>query len=205
MQVKVLKEAGYEEALLGMAFSYRDQSIPLNEWWDDAKKNRAIARAESLCDKDGGHNKFLESIRVWVYIQASRAWWQEFDTYRIDITKQSTSTMHTLSKRYAKRSDFEAGTLDQMIDVFNALLDTKPDIATLKENLPEGFLQERIITTSYKTLRYILEQRANHRYKHWNKLQTELYNQLEHKELLPWPVLKQGTSTSSTSIDTGSE
>ena len=47
MNVTILKEAGYEEALMGMAFSYKDRSLEPEEWWV-GQKERAISRSVKL-------------------------------------------------------------------------------------------------------------------------------------------------------------
>ena len=192
MDIKVLREAGYAEALLGLSLSFYDHQIPLEVFWDQAKKMKAQHRAISLAHKDGGHNKFLESIQVWVYIQASRDFWSEFDTYRAGITKQSSSTMHTLDKRYVTMADFEEGTSIDSVEAFNKCLneyktESSPfykDITRLKKNLPEGWLQERVICTNYKVLRHIYTQRYSHRLKQWKICIEELKNQLEFPEFL---------------------
>lgn len=58
---------------------------------------RIIEEAGRLFEKDGGHNKFLESVILWLDVNAPLYWWTEADTYRLS-TKQSESTMHTLEK-----------------------------------------------------------------------------------------------------------
>ena len=184
MEVKVLEEAGYDLALRGMAYSFKDRSADTDSWWNEVKE-RANKRAVLLAPKEGGHNKFLESIQVWIDIEASRAFWGEFDTYRVGTTKQSESTMHTLSKRAPTLDDFEVGTHPAMINAFISIWENaKSDITTLKENLPEGFLQRRIVYTNYKVVKNIVAQRTGHRYKRWDILVTELQKQLEHPELI---------------------
>jgi hypothetical protein len=37
MDISVLREAGYNEALLGMSLSFYDHQIPLEEFWDGDK------------------------------------------------------------------------------------------------------------------------------------------------------------------------
>jgi hypothetical protein len=180
MLLKVFKEAGYEEALLGMSLSYYDHATPINEWWDDDKRERANKRAHALAFKGLGHNKFLESIQVWLYVQGSRAFWSEFDTYRAGVTKQSASSMHTLAKRSTTPADYEEGIDLRIIDIFNQILQSKPDITTLKANLPESWLQERMICTNYKALQNIVAQRHNHRLKHWPQFCNDLLAQLQH-------------------------
>ena len=89
MKVEVVNESGYTEALLGLSLSHNQ---PIENMADVALK---------LASKDGGHNKFLESIYIWLDITAPRFWWQEADTYRLS-TKQSESTMHTMTNRPMK-------------------------------------------------------------------------------------------------------
>jgi hypothetical protein len=43
-----------------------------------------------------GHDKFLEMIHVWLDITTCRSIWQQFDTYRVGVTKSSESTHHRL-------------------------------------------------------------------------------------------------------------
>lgn len=184
MQVQIIEEHGHEMALRGMAYSYHDRAIPVDEWWS-GQGSKTYRRAAKLAHMDGGHNKFLESITVWIDIEASRAFWSEFDTYRVGTTKQSESTMHTLSKRPPNAGDFEEGTHPAMIQLFTQLwADTKHDINQLKMNLPEGFLQRRMVCTNYKVLRNILAQREGHRLKWWTVFCEEIRNQARHHELL---------------------
>ena len=183
MKVDIIEEAGHEWALYGMALSYKDRKLNPEDWWL-SQRAKAEKRAVILAGKDGGHNKFLESICVWLDIEAPRAWWSEMDTYRVGTTKQSESTMHTLSKRPPERDDFEEGD-DYQIQGFIVLWEqVKSDIHRLKMNLPEGFLQRRVICTNYKVLRNIIGQREGHRLKLWQTFIDEVLVQAEHPEYL---------------------
>lgn len=189
MQIEILQEAGFEWACLGLSYSYKDRKIPWREWWTIERRNKAYDRAYKLHDKDGGHNKFLESVNIWMTVEATRSFWQEFDTYRVGMTKQSESTMHTLSKRRPEIDDFEIFTDRRVIEAFQHVWDEyNKDIMVLKESMPEGFLQARVICTNYKTIRNIVFQRNMHRYKWWRKLVEDLQTQLEHPGLI-WPEL----------------
>jgi len=184
MKVKVLEEHGYELALRGMAYSYKDRAVDPDTWWG-GQFAKAIKRAPLLAPKDGGHNKFLESIAVWIDLEASRAFWSEFDTYRVGTTKQSESTMHTLSKRQPEISDFEEGTHYSVFSAFVSVWrGAKGDINVLKMNLPEGFLQRRLVCTNYKVLRNVIAQREGHRLKWWKVFVDEVINQVQHPELV---------------------
>lgn len=191
MKVLVLKEAGYEEALLGMSLSYYDHALELEHWWS-SQYPRAVKRAAKLAHMPGnsGETKFLESIQVWIFIQASRDFWQEFDTYRVGVTKQSASTMHTLTKRDATYDDFEEGTTNLAITNLNLVLADKEGYTNseyttrVKANLPEGWLQERVVCTSYSTLKHMINQRENHRLKYWPQFCKEIAAQVRHPEFL---------------------
>ena len=184
MQVNVLSEHGHELACRGMAYSYKDRAKNVDEWWD-SQKEKAERRIGLLAHKDGGHNKALESIVVWIDIEASRAFWSEFDTYRVGTSKQSESTVHTLSKRGPVPEDFEEGTHWRVIDAFTDVwLSAKGDINVLKMNLPEGFLQRRMVCLNYKVLRNIIAQREGHRLKWWGVFIESVLAQVKNPEYL---------------------
>ena len=176
MKLKILEEAGFRHALLGISLSY---NRPF-ETEDDI--NKVYETAKKLAHKEGGHNKFLESISVWLDIVAPRYWWQQFATYRIGITCNSESTMHTIMKRQLSEDDFE-NPLPDIIDFINEYINEK-DFETVKSNLPEGFLQRRIIALNYKVLRHMILQRKNHKLKEWRYFISEIYKQIEHPEFL---------------------
>ncbi len=216
MIIKKLREAGYEEALFGLSLSFYDHKIPAIDeckelksslansrlltrridnpevFWTDARERRAEQRAKSLAFKGGGHNKYLESIQVWLYVQAPRAWWSEMDTYRVGISKNSSSTMHTLAKRRVTSEDFAKGTLLDIIDNFNICLNDYHmeegpyyhDVTRLKMNLPESWLQERLISCNYMVLQNIIRQRKGHRLKQWDIFIDSLLSQLDHPDLV---------------------
>ena len=186
MYVKILSEHGYEWALRGMAYSYLDESANIDEWWE-TQKEKSIKRAEVLANKDGGHNKFLRSINVWMDVRATRAFWAEFDTYQF-ITKNSASTMHKLNKRAPTYKDFSTNTPRIAVDMFRVVWQSYKDgdigIVQLKDALPEGYLQTREVTINYQSLRTIIAQRKGHRYKYWDSFIEQLMSQVEHPELL---------------------
>jgi len=185
MRVEKVEEAGYAAALRGLAHN-KKQSV------------EAMADvARRLCGRDGGHNKFLESIIVWLDVQGPRYWWQEADTFRLS-TKQSESTMHTLRRELAGvdrddpravarfiEANFEPGsctpeTLESLFDALDA-----DDLVEIKKRLPEGFLQKRLWCMSYRTLRNIILQRRTHRLPHWRAFIAQVLEQVDHPELLP--------------------
>ena len=167
MRVKILHEAGYNEAMLGLSLSHNQ---PVENMPD---------AADRLAGKDGGHNKFLESIVVWLDIIAPRYWWAQFDTYRSGITKQSESTMHTALKRTLMLSDFDGHITANTLERLNKLRE-RGDLVQLKRELPESFLQRRVVCTNYKTLRRMYQQRRLHKLPEWHEFCAALLDKLEH-------------------------
>jgi thymidylate synthase ThyX len=171
MKVRVLEECGREAALLGLSLSRR-QSI-----------ERMESVAERLASRDGGHNKFLESIVVWLDVTAPRYWWQQFDTYRVGVTKQSESTMYSLTRRPLTPLDFEGTVAIQIIAHLNTLIQDG-ELEAAKRALPEAFLQRRVVCLNYKVLRHIIAQRKNHRLSEWRFFIREVLGQVRHPEYM---------------------
>ncbi|MCD4738073.1 MAG: hypothetical protein K8R89_02285 [Anaerolineae bacterium] len=165
MNVEVLHEAGYEQALVGLSLNHKQP----------VEKMPQVA--ERLYQKNGGHNKFLESMVVWIDITAARYWWQQFDTYRIGVTKQSESTMHTILKRSLTQDDFESGIDPATLARLNDLIAARK-FMQVKRELPESFLQRRVVCTNYKTIRRMIEQRHTHRLREWQVFCVAMREQL---------------------------
>ena len=168
IKIDIMSESDIKLALYGLGKNKGLTSmVSYKEFTDNAELvSKALAVASRLGNKDGGHNKFLESMIVWINVRTTRYVWQEADTYRVGMTKQSDSTMHTLMKRHITINDCDPGVDQRIIDVVNELID-EGNLSKAKKNLPEGFLQERVLCTNYKTLRHIYSQRKNHRLQEW--------------------------------------
>ena len=171
MKVRILKECGYAEALLGLSLSY------------DRPIEDMPPVAEKLCAKDDSESKFLRFIVVWLDIVAPRYWWCQMDTYHIGKEQQSESTMHTVMKRPLTIPDFATPPLLGQLEELNDLI-ARGEFYLVKSNLPEGFLQRRIVVTNYQTLRRIIRQRHRHKLPEWQILITTILDQIEHGELL---------------------
>ncbi len=197
MEVKILEEAGYQWALCGTSLSFKDEAIPFEEWWTENRFEQMKKTCRGMAFKDGGHNKFLESMQMWLFIKAPRGWWQEFDTYRVGTTKNSASTMHTIQKRVTNISDFEEGTDGRIVNIFNDILVEVTDnfnnikrlkgeaLQRVKWNIPEGFLQSRIVNTNHKVLRNIFIQRWTHNLEQWQHFIKEIREQSDYTDYLP--------------------
>ena len=187
--VRVLKESGFYEALFGLSLSFDVISPEVITGESHLLSNEKFLKmqkvAQTLAFKQGGHNKFLESIQAWLLIRGSLSFWKQFDTYRVGITKQSESTMHTLKKRQLTKQDFTKETF-----VFPNIKNLSID--EMRDNVPSGFLECRVVNTNYKTLQNIIHQRKNHKSKKWNTFIEMLLQQVQHPNLLINKEIKAG-------------
>ena len=192
MKINIIEITGKTTALLGLGLSYGITSdldiLDFNHYTNDSIYAKCLNIANNLAHKQGGHNKFLESINISLDITAPRYWWSEFDTYRVGVTKQSESTIHTLGKRDLTADDFEHNLPFDILTIFNNIIDryrcteNKKEketlFLTLKNLLPEGYLQRRIVVLNAKTLQNIIAQRINHRLPEWKQFCDTLHNSL---------------------------
>lgn len=171
MKVDILEEAGYSWAMRGLARSFKK---PIHNMHRVAK---------GLADKDRGHNKWMRSIIVWLDIEAPLDFWKQFDTYAVGVTKQSDSTMHTLTKQHLTQQNFEIPIPESYLTYLNSCIDGNMPVDKLGKMLPQGFLQGRTVCLSYAVIRNIILQRRGHKLPEWN-LFIEAMSSLKHYELL---------------------
>lgn len=169
MIVKLIGESGYKEALLGLSLSYNS---------DPSERV-----ADKLSWRQGGHNKFLESMVLWIDIDAPRYWWQQFDTYRVGTTKQSESTMHTLTRGVLGQENFQGGINENILKELRGWRD-EGNFDALKRHLPESFLQRRVVTTNYKVLQNMVSQRYTHKLWEWQYFIRQMQDQVGHPDYI---------------------
>ena len=146
--------------------------------------------AKRLIAGGSEHRKFLRQIFVTVDITAPLYYFKEFDTYRIGVTENSTSTMHKLASTPITLDCFELGDyspeLDMIDDVplglrVDSFLD---DLEQMRQKylmtndkrywkelvrwLPNGWLQTRTVTMNYENLLSMYHQRRNHKLTEWS-------------------------------------
>ena len=180
MEIRIVEEAGHTAAVTGMKFSHQTECdlMEIEEAkYADTKTTRALAK------QDSGHNKFLESIIVWVDIRAKLKFWKQFDTYRIGVTKQSKSTMHSIMKRPLTRDDFGYDIADRRVAHYNTLI-AEGKFEEISDDLSEGYLQTRRVCLSYKVIRHIIMQRRNHKLPEWQEFCEFMKDMLKYPRLL---------------------
>lgn len=169
MKIEVLKEAGYEEAVEGLSYNF------------NTSVEKAHETTSKLFNKDHGHNKFMRFIFVWMRISAPRYWWSQFDQYHFAETN-SESTMHTLLKQPLTQDMFEKIHSETLVRL--EALRQQGDLVSLKQELPESFIQKRMVVLNYAQLREMIIQRKNHKLSEWKDFCSYVQSNCEHVELL---------------------
>lgn len=157
------------------------------------------------------HRKFLRQIIVSVDITAPLYWWKEFETYKVGVTANSTSTMHKLTSKPITVDCFEMGDFDSSVYVYNVdneQVTTQefwkqhliPYLEELRKQynetknkqywkelvrlLPESWVQTRTVTMNYENVRTMIHQRTNHKLIEWAKDFIEWAKTLPYSEEL---------------------
>lgn len=184
MKYILLDHAGYKPAMLGAMLSFGKTDFSDFETYTSfvGIRHEINERFDELSEKlvrgGAGHDKFLEQLQYWIAIQAPLYWWKQFDTYRIGVSKSSESTMHKSWKNGLTLEMFEQPVYQETLDRLNAnireynstLTDKKRKEAlfgVIVGNLPDGYLQTRIVNINAKSLRNIYLQRKDHKLDEW--------------------------------------
>jgi len=119
-----------------------------------------------------GHNQFLTGIIVQFDLTFSNKAWVELQRYHFIDFISSQSTMHRISKMDIKESCNEYvtnNTINELIRLKEIYLKTqdKNDYLRLLYNIPSGFELTAGMTTNYRQLKTILNQRRQHKLPDW--------------------------------------
>jgi hypothetical protein len=208
LKVEHLEAWGFKHAVRGMR-------NPHNSWdrsdtWVDKSTGKEVVMVgdndlslmRKLYKACTEHRKYLRQIFVSMDITAPLYWWKQFDTYKIGVTTDSCSTMHTLMNKEFKSDDFSFDILlkgpnedyvEELLECLNDIREayinydsiveecgnnynlSKSDIQlALYEILPCAYNQKRTVTMNYENVFNIIQQRKNHKLKEWNTLIDEL-------------------------------
>jgi len=134
--------------------------------------------ANSLIISGPEHAKFLRQIQIWTNITIPRYIWQELDTYKISTVRNSCSTRpNTLKKQIFTQDCFEQPIPECFLNHLNNLIEQTKNkslkerndiLRTIKNCLPEGFLQKATYSLNYQTALNMYHQRKNHWLQEWH-------------------------------------
>jgi hypothetical protein len=181
MTVQKMEEAFSRSAFYGLGLPYgKTSETSFDEF--DAK---TMENAASICaHKGNGHESFTEIMGITWNINAPRYFWQEFDRYRVGVSKISESTMHTIMRRPLTQDNFNRNIPDSMLIILNGEIQSGCDIVQVKNMLPEGFLQRRVVFMNYRAMAHIMRQRMDHRLDEWKLFIASILTHSNHRNLL---------------------
>lgn len=135
-----------------------------------------------------GHDQFLTGCIVQFDIYAPLYMWKEIQRYHFLDFISSQSTMHCLTKFNVKEQCVDE--TDKIILIrYQELLDdymanpTKEQWRVLIASLPCGFVLGATMTTNYRQLKTIYNQRKNHKLAEWHAFCEWIENLPRFKEL----------------------
>jgi hypothetical protein len=156
-----------------MEESIKSSGYPMVTDVEDAEFD--LGRGEKLANaKGGGHNQFLSGLLVSFDLTCSNKMWVEVERYRYLVFVSSQSTMHRIAKFDLKKS-YNEYVDKRIIDIMEELKKeyeanpTSENYLRLLYNNPSGFELTARLTTNYRCLRNVYEQRKNHRLPEWRK------------------------------------
>jgi hypothetical protein len=126
-----------------------------------------------------GHDNYLQGIIVQFDMYAPLYMWKQIQRYHFMDFVSSQSTMHTLTKfnvidRCVGATDkIILNRYQQMLDEYNAMEENnaakESAWRSLVASLPCGFVLGASMTTNYRQLKTIYQQRKNHRLPEWHQ------------------------------------
>ena len=190
---------GMESAIRGMRNPLESWHLSDSYWGNNEYSLESYVLGENdlklmqrLIKAGTEHRKFLRQIIVSVDITAPLYWWKEFDTYKVGVTANSTSTMHKIASKPITMDCFENGEMIYSFTIaeleMNRLkyLETKDknEWKRLIVNLPSSWLQTRTVTMNYENVRTMIHQRTNHKLIEWARDFIEWAKTLPYSEEL---------------------
>lgn len=142
---------------------------------------------KTLAKSNGGHDQFLSGIRVSFDLTFSNKAWVELERYRFITFVSSQSTMHRISK-FNLSEQYNEYVDSRILDIMNELKDTynktkdKTDYLRLLYSNPCGFELTARLTTNYRCLKNVYQQRKTHTLPEWREfcswIETLPYSEL---------------------------
>lgn len=126
------------------------------------------------------HRKFMRQILVSMDITAPEYWWKEFDTYKVGIVRNSTSTMHRLTKSeitkdmfsFENVSDELSASIIKSLEYLRREFIRTGNKYTWKEMiqiLPMSFNYKCTVTFDYENAASMILQRSEHKLSEWRE------------------------------------
>ena len=140
------------------------------------------------CPTGTGHDQFLTGIVVQFDLTFSNKAWVEAERYHFFDFVSSQSTMHCIAKMDVEKQCNEyvhpgvISVVKGLVDCYNENK-TPENYLRLLYNIPSGYRLTARMTTNYRQLKTIYQQRKNHRLPEWREFCAWI-EQLPYHELI---------------------
>ena len=161
----------------GLEWAQRASGLPMKEnpinicpiyELDTKDAQRAMRLADTPIGT--GHDNFLVGITVHMTISATVKWWQQFQRYHFADIVSSQSTMHKLPDMLKnKTAVFHADVDERIISIITRMALEGASLEQLAYNCPMGLEMTAAVTTNYRQLKTIYQQRKTHRLQEWQE------------------------------------
>lgn len=192
-RISNVKVYDLEESLIASGYPMRTELIERQVDANDIKRAKNLIKASKT---NGAHGQFLTGIRVNFDLRGSNKFFVEAERYRFLEFVSSQSTMHRITK-FKLKDQCNKYVDDRIIDIVQKYIDEYNRLAnlpasevqetmekrteTMKElyltilyNVPSGFELTARMTTNYRCLLNIYNQRRDHRLPEWREFCEDL-------------------------------
>ena len=184
-----IKVYDLEESMRAAGYPMRtdlDEILDFTKDWDRAQR---LTKASKF---NAAHAQFLTGIVVNFDLTFSNKAWIEAERYRFLNFVSSQSTMHCITKFGLRNQCNEyvderiITIVQEYIDLYNSLTAQDEETIEFKKNLylkilynlPSGFQLTARMTTNYRCLLNIYNQRHDHRLPEWREFCNQLLEEL---------------------------
>lgn len=186
MRISNLKVYDLEESLVASGYPMNASIEKRDLTEKDFKRGLNLVKASRT---NGAHAQWLTGIRVNFDLTFSNKAWVEAERYRFLEFVSSQSTMHRISRMdiFTNCNEYvDSRILAIVNELKEKYLETKDsrDYLNLLYNIPTGFELTARMTTNYRCLLNIYNQRHDHRLPEWREFSEELLELPYFKELV---------------------
>ena len=184
-----IKVYDLEESMRAAGYPMRTELDETPDFTKDWSRAQRLTKASRF---NAAHAQFLTGVVVNFDLTFSNKAWIEAERYRFLNFVSSQSTMHCITKFGLRKQCNEyvderiITIVQEYIDLYNSLTAQDEETIEFKKNLylkilynlPSGFQLTARMTTNYRCLLNIYNQRHDHRLPEWRELFNQLLEEL---------------------------
>ena len=184
-----IKVYDLEESMRAAGYPMRTELDETPDFTKDWSRAQRLTKASRF---NAAHAQFLTGVVVNFDLTFSNKAWIEAERYRFLNFVSSQSTMHCITKFGLRKQCNEyvderiITIVQEYIDLYNSLTAQDEETIEFKKNLylkilynlPSGFQLTARMTTNYRCLLNIYNQRHDHRLPEWREFCNQLHEEL---------------------------